>query len=346
MTSPPRSKKEIHLFRASHNEVRSLAKVAQKEESWVQYVVRQVARRRLHVWIADEAGTAVGYVLGGLRTQGTGMAQLRPLPRFWWHSPLAQPEALLMPGTVGDIREIFVVPELRRQGIGTTLIRQCIEDLYQHRVRHIEAALPASKPELQHFFQQSAFRQAQIRVHKYLRERNEAAPCDNRFIIRPAARRDVPSLVHLYQKQIHQQQALASDIALLDQIDWQGYIAAKLRDAKMQILIVEQQGRLCGFSELWSLAPRERGLIRRIKRTMVQLPQQSSLGVVQEIYVASDLRQRGLASALLAASHRWFEQQGVQEVQAAIWFHNASSRQFFQKFGYATISHTMHLSLG
>jgi ribosomal protein S18 acetylase RimI-like enzyme len=152
------------------------------------------------------------------------------------------------------------------------------------------------------------------------------------IVIRPALPADLPWLAELYEREIETQQALSGAFALISQVDWTGYVAAKQEHRDFEILVAANNNGLAGFIELRivdrsgkGLWGRLRALARRILRP--QSWPASRYGFIEEVYVKPELRRNGLATLLVEQAFQWFRSRGLTRVLAAIWASNWASLQ-------------------
>ena len=159
------------------------------------------------------------------------------------------------------------------------------------------------------------------------------------IVIRIATRQDLPQLGDLVRQEVEYQQTLARSFELIPQVDWAGYVSATFRDHSTEILVAEQDDHLVGYIVVriiqaspctlreWFTAVVRRYLRRKQRKV-------GRIGIIEDIYIVSTLREHGVATRLLQSSLQWFQSQHAAEIQAAIWTTNKVSLSFAHKSGF------------
>lgn len=92
------------------------------------------------------------------------------------------------------------------------------------------------------------------------------------------------------------------------------------RDPNETMLVLEQDGRLCGF--IWAA----------VIATIVD----PRVGYIKNLYVAPHLRGRGQAQRLMKAAEDWLFAQGVDKIMLDASVVNQRAIAFYEKSGYVT----------
>lgn len=163
---------------------------------------------------------------------------------------------------------------------------------------------------------------------------------DDKPCIRPAARRDLPTLSLLFRDYLTGEEQRADFFRLRPDIDWQHLITAKRRCRDRILLIAEYNDQLSGFIDI-SLTPSTLSHIRRLARwAWNRLRGQSTApplwqrtASVQGIYTVPRYQRHGIATALLHHAADRARQQGATTLHAPIWAANHASQAFFRHQG-------------
>lgn len=102
--------------------------------------------------------------------------------------------------------------------------------------------------------------------------------------------------------------------------DYAREIRRAARDPNEMLLVLEQDGRLCGF--IWAA----------VISTMVD----PRVGYIKNVYVAPHLRGRGQAQRLMTAAEEWLTAQGVDKIMLDASLGNQRAIAFYQKLSYVT----------
>jgi GNAT superfamily N-acetyltransferase len=96
------------------------------------------------------------------------------------------------------------------------------------------------------------------------------------------------------------------------------------------ILVVEQEGRLVGFSQLYP---------------MFSSVSVHRLMVLNDLFVASEKRGTGLGRALISASQRLAKEMGFETMTIATEKGNAKARQLYPEIGFKEDSNFIHYTM-
>jgi ribosomal protein S18 acetylase RimI-like enzyme len=159
------------------------------------------------------------------------------------------------------------------------------------------------------------------------------------IVIRFATRQDLPQLGDLVRQEVEYQQTLARSFELIPQVDWTGYISARLEHAGTEILVAEEDNELIGYIQVRLTQVEPRSLMDRLRAAVCRIlrrrqRQAGRVGFIEDISVVPSKRQQGVATKLLLNSLQWFQRQHLVEIQAAIWASNEASLSFFGKIGF------------
>ena len=90
------------------------------------------------------------------------------------------------------------------------------------------------------------------------------------------------------------------------------------RDSREALMVLEQDGRLCGF--IWAA----------LMSTLVD----ARVGYIKNVYVAPHLRGSGQAQRLMAAIERWLCDQGAEKIMLDASTCNPRALAFYARLGY------------
>ncbi len=168
------------------------------------------------------------------------------------------------------------------------------------------------------------------------------------MLVRDARLEDTAALAGLARAEAEHQLKVGAGFRMAGNADWAAYISQRLKRPNGVILVAELNGELVGFVDLRiagkgrPAAASNEGRLRRLllgwrrKATADQsaLVEPSSAGVIDDIYVVPQCRNRGIATDLLRRGVAWLEDRQVSEIEAAIWAGNEASLAFFNKAGF------------
>jgi ribosomal protein S18 acetylase RimI-like enzyme len=172
--------------------------------------------------------------------------------------------------------------------------------------------------------------------------------------VRPAVLQGTPALAALFRREAEYQRTITKDFELEPGADWSAYVAMKIQRPNGTVLIAECKNATSelvpiGFIDIRIVqrhgaqtgqrsksATNWRCLLRKTPvRASNPVVRPRSTGFIDDIFVEPDFRRQGVATQLLQGALKWFVQQGVSQVEAAIWSSNQASQDFFCKFGFA-----------
>lgn len=112
------------------------------------------------------------------------------------------------------------------------------------------------------------------------------------------------------------------------------YVHNLLTSHNTNFFIAENQGEILGFISV---------MVREAIPLPVLTPRR--YGVIENIVVKAQHRQKGVAHALLAQADEWLKAQGIYEVELNVYFFNQPAKALYEKEGYTPVSQKMHKSL-
>jgi GNAT superfamily N-acetyltransferase len=165
---------------------------------------------------------------------------------------------------------------------------------------------------------------------------------DRTTSVRTAASRDISALCDLYLD-FHEFHAERLPNRLVSLVDvWEDEkvrLAERLSEIIMcsdaEILVVEKDGRVVGFTELYLREDTEAG--GRAARTYCHL---------QSMFIAEPHRRGGLGRLLLSESETWARSRGAAEIQVDVWEFTEGPAEFYEQCEYRTYRRSLVRSLG
>jgi ribosomal protein S18 acetylase RimI-like enzyme len=131
---------------------------------WQAYAQSKLNRSGSVLFVAEKNGSPCGYIEARIVARGSPPSHRR----LWGRRPAP---SLMQPRTAGIIEDIFVIPDLRGQGIGRELCARAIAWLTEHRATDIEAGIWAANHVSLAFFERMGFQNAKILMMRSV-ERN------------------------------------------------------------------------------------------------------------------------------------------------------------------------------
>jgi len=165
--------------------------------------------------------------------------------------------------------------------------------------------------------------------------------------IRPASQQDLIQLAELVRYQVENQQTLAGNFQLQPDVDWYGYVAARIGQKDTQLFVAERKGELVGFTLVRIMRQGQMAPVSRVRFAARQLlrsfSQESRLaGFMEDIFVVANARNEGIASELARSAMRWLRNRHVNELQAIIRADNEATLNLSQKMGFEPIKLTLN----
>ncbi|MEW5748690.1 MAG: GNAT family N-acetyltransferase [Candidatus Thermoplasmatota archaeon] len=144
-----------------------------------------------------------------------------------------------------------------------------------------------------------------------------------RIEVREARPEDLPGVVGLWEQMIEHHTRLSHHFTLSrDGVRrFSKYLASKYSERSTKLLVATQDGRLVGFM-LCLLSPN------------APVFKERTLGVVSDVYVAPELRKRGVAREMLKVALRWFKKNRVATVQLNVAAANLEARAAWGQLGF------------
>ena len=133
---------------------------------WQKVINRKLTNPEERMWVAELNGNLVGYLMGSLASA----SKPRPLRqwlqelRFGRRATAGNPTQL-----TGWIEDCFVLKEVRRQGIGSALVRAALSWFKENHVRRIELGIWMANGHGQAFWERQGFLPVRIKMSKVLK---------------------------------------------------------------------------------------------------------------------------------------------------------------------------------
>jgi ribosomal protein S18 acetylase RimI-like enzyme len=127
--------------------------------------------------------------------------------------------------------------------------------------------------------------------------------------VRPAIEKDLPSLVILAEEFMP---------AKADNQKRMGMLKQTLGDSNHELLVAELEGEIIGFMDHWFID---------------DFVHEAKLGYIQNLYVDSQHRRRGVASKLLRKAMENARNRGVSEIHVTTRFENKLAINLYRKHG-------------
>lgn len=112
-------------------------------------------------------------------------------------------------------------------------------------------------------------------------------------------------------------------------------IEALIAGPDTTILVAELGGRVVGHLTLEIVSVADR---------MPFVPR--AYGLVRDLVVASDTREQGVGSALMAEAERWVAGRGLDAVELTVWSFNVEAIRLYERLGYSTALLRMRRVIG
>lgn len=161
------------------------------------------------------------------------------------------------------------------------------------------------------------------------------------MIIRPATIADLPGLIVLFQQEMAYQRQMSPVCDLSPDFDWKRFAEMKLNNPNERVLVAEEGGQLLGHIDVRAFLPSQSRPARNIVRRFLR-PEKPPLfvwtrtvGRIEDCYVETQFRRRGIASALVKEGLAWLQHKGVKRIELAVSTANGSGRAFWEKQGFS-----------
>jgi GNAT superfamily N-acetyltransferase len=138
----------------------------QADVDWSAYVGGQFARHDRTIFIAEDHGQLVGFLV--LRRSGYAAPRPRALWRRLWRRQASPPPLPLQPLTWGVIDECFVTAAWRRHGIGSALVAHALAWCKEQGILRIELGVLANNTEAAAFWTQCGFQPYRVLMYTQL----------------------------------------------------------------------------------------------------------------------------------------------------------------------------------
>jgi L-amino acid N-acyltransferase YncA len=165
------------------------------------------------------------------------------------------------------------------------------------------------------------------------------------YIIRPARTADIPQIGSLYSDWMK----LAPDMAVGQQLqtgnDWERYFGSMLRRDDMCVFVAETGDVVSGFivgragnTGQADFIHRAGKIVRRfLGRRNQRLVRPRTVGVIDHVYVAPDVRNHYLGYELMNACLDWFRGRGLTAAEGVIWSLNENTLKLARFLGFKPI---------
>src|SRR5512136_969675 len=130
--------------------------------------------------------------------------------------------------------------------------------------------------------------------------------------VRDATKRDLKAVTDLWTERAEYHSELSDDFALAwdSRLRWSRYLASKFREISTKIVVADEDGKLVGFM-LCLLSPN------------VPVYAERKIGVISDVYVLPERRNRGLTKLMFHHAVKWFRKNKVKSIQLAVAAANA-----------------------
>jgi ribosomal protein S18 acetylase RimI-like enzyme len=152
---------------------------------------------------------------------------------------------------------------------------------------------------------------------------------------------DVTRLIVLFQQEIAYQRHILPFYDLSPKFDWRRFVEVKLNNPNERLFVADEDGIVVGYIDVRMFRPaRFRALRNMANRYLLREPPISfvpsrSVGRIEDCYVQSRLRRRGIGSALLTEGLEWLRSKGATAVELAVAKANESGKAFWEKHGFS-----------
>ena len=128
--------------------------------------------------------------------------------------------------------------------------------------------------------------------------------------VRPGTEGDLDELIELNEAVAEEGVHIAAE-APIDRQAKRGVYASMINATDAAIFVADMSGRIVGMVGISGTGVAELGM-----------------------YVATDLRRRGVGSALLEAAIAWAKEHGAYKISLDVWPHNEAARNLYRKYGF------------
>ena len=132
---------------------------------WHEVINQKLTNPRERMWVAELNGNLVGYLMGCL----SAASKSRPLRQWLQQLRFGERTTAENPTQpTGWIEDCFVLPEARRQGIGSALVRAALSWFKDNHVIRIELGIWMVNGQGQAFWEQQGFSPVRLKMAKDL----------------------------------------------------------------------------------------------------------------------------------------------------------------------------------
>ena len=153
--------------------------------------------------------------------------------------------------------------------------------------------------------------------------------------IRHADDRDVQLITGFTQATLQEMESAGGDQSNHDKTFWKMY-------AENIIRFIRKDDRL------YLLAQTESSIVGFLEGKMFELPEVFAYKKcfhISVVYVISESRQQGIATALVQEALRWACDQGCQEADLNVLFNNEKARHLYKKLGFNVFQYQLRIKL-
>jgi ribosomal protein S18 acetylase RimI-like enzyme len=113
---------------------------------------------------------------------------------------------------------------------------------------------------------------------------------------------------------------------------WLNYVLGEWKKDKNQVMVAEENGTAVGF-------------IFFVSKAEVVMETKYDWAFINNLYVRSENRRRGIASTLMTTAFTYLKSLGIQYVRAGIIVDNDASFELFKKFGFREFARILEARL-
>jgi ribosomal protein S18 acetylase RimI-like enzyme len=157
------------------------------------------------------------------------------------------------------------------------------------------------------------------------------------MIMRAAEEYDLPQLAELMREEFAYQKAIAPLWDIDAGLDFGRLVLSAIRSPAERLIVAEDEARLIGYIHVRTTdmpAARSRRFLPRRKNAPASVRLRIS-GWIEDCYVATRCRRRGVGSALLHEGLAWLASRNAVNVGLAVSQSNEDGRRFWEHCGFS-----------